>query len=175
LKKAKILKFGDPILRQRAAEVTVFHKSLHEKIDLIKETLFASEEGAALAAPQVGILKRITVIDYMDEYLELINPVIVSKEGSEVISEGCLSFPGFSAKVERAQTVTVNYQDRFGAEHTITRSNEMARCLQHEIDHLDGVLYIDHVEDPFLENENGQIIAVKDLLEVAGSHPGEDL
>ena len=77
MKKQKILKFGDPLLRQRCSEVTVFHKTLHEKIDQIKLTLLSSENGAALAAPQIGLLKRITVIDYMDEYLELVNPEII--------------------------------------------------------------------------------------------------
>lgn len=175
LKKAKILKFGDLLLRQRAEEVTVFHKTLHDKIDLLKKTLMADEDGAALAASQIGILKRITVIDYMDEYLELINPVIVSKEGSVIAEEGCLSFPGFWAKVKRAQTVTVTYHDRYGKEHTITRSDEMARCIQHEIDHFDGVLYIDHVEEPFIEGDEGQRIALNDIHAIAGISSQEKL
>ncbi len=167
MKKLRILKFGDPLLRQRCSEVTVFHKTLHEKIDRIKLTLLASENAAALAAPQTGLLKRITVIDYMDEYLELVNPQIISFEGESVEEEGCLSLPGYFAKVKRARVVTLRYNDRYGKEHTITREDEMARCIQHEVDHLDGVLYIDHVAESFLEGEDGHMMPLKEIREIS--------
>lgn len=171
LKKARILLFGDPLLRQRSDEVTVFHKTLQSKIEKLKYTLFSSENGAALAAPQIGLMKRITVIDYMDEYLELVNPVIVSSEGLEESEEGCLSLPGYTANVKRAISVTVKYQDRFGNSCTISRSNEMARCLQHEIDHLDGILYIDHVSDQYVTAADGSSVDLREILKAAGSRP----
>ncbi|MFA7420082.1 MAG: peptide deformylase [Melioribacteraceae bacterium] len=145
-KKLKILVIGEPALREKAKAVTVFHKKLHALIDDMVETLDAREDGAALAATQVGIMKRIVVVDYRDEYFEMINPEIISSEGIKADSEGCLSLPGLSGNVPRALTVKVKYQDRFGVEHIVERSGALARCFQHEIDHLDGILYIDRME-----------------------------
>jgi len=89
-KKLKILVIGEPALREKAKVVTVFHKKLHAQIDAMAETLDAREDGAALSATQVGIMKRIVVVDYRDEYFEMINPEIISSEGIEADSEGCL-------------------------------------------------------------------------------------
>lgn len=149
-KKLKILLFGDPILRQKAKPVIVFHHKLHTLIDSMANTLDNREDGAALAANQVGILKRIVVIDYEDEYLELINPEIIDFSGKQSKYEGCLSYPGYVGLVNRYETVTLKYYDRNGIENTIERNGNLAICLQHEIDHLDGILFIDKVEEKYL-------------------------
>ncbi|HEX2869408.1 MAG TPA: peptide deformylase [Ignavibacteriales bacterium] len=152
--KYKIVRFGHPVLRETAKPVTVFHHKLHELVDSLTDTLFRSEDGAAIAAPQIGVSKRIVVIDYEDEFLELINPEILASSGEQTGYEGCLSFPGFIGTVPRAETVRVKYQDRNGNEITIERSGNMARCLQHEIDHLDGILFIDKVTDKFVMHQD---------------------
>jgi len=163
MKKERIIFFGNPVLRDKAKPVTAFHKKLHALVDVMKFTLLNEDGAAAIAANQVSVLKRITVINYMDEYLELINPEIISSSGENVDSEGCLSLPGYSGNVRRAETVTVKFQDRNGKERTIERSGRMARCLQHEIDHLDGILFIDRMEEPFVTNGENRL-AVEDLL-----------
>jgi peptide deformylase len=155
-KKLKILLFGDPLLRQTAKPVTVFHKKLHAVIDSIAETLNARDDGAALAATQVGIMKRIIVIDYLGEYLELINPEILEAGGEETDFEGCLSYPGYTGRVPRSATVKVKYFDRNGKEHLIERNGRFARCIQHEVDHLNGILYIDRMREMYLTNSLDQ-------------------
>lgn len=171
-KKLPIIEIGDPVLRQIAKPVTVFHKKLHQFIDNMYETLYRSDDGAAIAANQVGVLKRVVVIDYEDEYLELINPKILSHEGIETAYEGCLSIPGLIGNVDRAEKITLSYQDRNGIAYTIERSGKMARCIQHELDHLDGVLYIDRMTEDFLLNpDNDEKIARAELLSVAMAPP----
>lgn len=168
MKKLTVITFGNPLLRETSRPVTVFHKKIHSLIDNIKHTLLTRGDGAALAAPQVAELKRITVINYMDEYFEMVNPEIISSSGENTDWEGCLSFPGFSGKVKRAETVKVKYQDRNGNEKIIERSGRMARCIQHEIDHLDGILFIDRMDEKFVYNdEDNTKIAVKEILKIA--------
>jgi peptide deformylase len=168
MKKANIILFGEPLLRETAQPVTVFHKKLHALIDTMKHTLLTGGDGAALAAPQIGILKRITVINYQDEYFEMVNPEILSFSGEKSDYEGCLSFPGFSGNVKRAETVKVKFQDRNGKERTIERSGRMARCIQHEIDHLDGILFIDRMDEKYVFNdENNSKLSVKELLKMS--------
>ncbi|MCG8453049.1 MAG: peptide deformylase [Spirochaetales bacterium] len=134
---------------------------------MMANILHQENHGAALAAPQVGLNKRIVVIDYMNEYRELINPQILESEGSQLDDEGCLSLPGLWGKVWRAKTVTITYKDRNGHEFIITRENEMARCLQHEIDHLNGILFIDHLQEGDLEDSSGRKIHVKKIQELS--------
>lgn len=173
MKKLKIILFGDPVLREKAREVTVFHKKLHAVIDSIKITLSDSSDGAALAANQVSILKRITVINYLDEYHEMINPEIVSFSGEQTGIEGCLSFPGYSGRVKRHETVKVRFQDRNGDEKIIERSGKMARCIQHEIDHLNGIIFIDRMDDEFLYNdETGKRLSKNVLLKITPFEAG---
>jgi peptide deformylase len=150
MKKLKIVSFGDPVLRQSAKPVSVFHHKLHSAIGSIAKTLEGRDDGAALAATQVSILKRITVIDYEGEYLELINPEILSASGEQTDYEGCLSFSGYYGRVTRAMDIQVKYHNRNGDELIINRSGKMARCIQHEIDHLDGILFVDRMIDDFL-------------------------
>lgn len=166
-KQEKIILFGNIHLRTQCKPVTVFHKGLHNKIDIILNTLKRHGGGAALAAPQISLLKRITVIDYLGEYYELVNPEISEKSGDSTDFEGCLSHPGFVGKVKRYEKIKVKYQDRFGEYHIIETSDQMARCFQHEIDHLDGVLYIDRVIDDYVfNNETGEKLSVKSLLDL---------
>ena len=108
-----------------------------------------SKDGAGLAAVQVGVLRRAVVIDVHDEHglIELINPEIISEEGTQTGGEGCLSAPNVWEEVERPNIVTVKAQDRNGKEFTLTGSALLARAFCHEIDHLDGILFIDHVKD----------------------------
>jgi peptide deformylase len=161
-----IVLFGARILRAECEAVEVFDEALHREIDIMAVTLKACQGGAALAAPQISIRKRITVIDYMKQYLELVNPVILEQSGSVLDFEGCLSMPSWSGRVERARRVKVRYQDRHGEFHEMTAENEMARCLQHEIDHLEGILYIDRMTDEFVLNfETEEGIDVMKLIQ----------
>ncbi|MBN1531486.1 MAG: peptide deformylase [Spirochaetes bacterium] len=169
MKKATIALLGDPVLREKSRPVTAFHKKLHALIDTMKFTLINGEDGAALAAPQISVSKRIVVINYCGEYHEMVNPEILESSGEQNDIEGCLSLPGLSGTVRRAETVRVRFRDRHGKERTIERSGRMAICIQHEMDHLDGVLYIDRMDDDdFVYNdEKGTKIAVGDLLRIS--------
>jgi peptide deformylase len=168
VKSEPIIQFGDSNLRAICSTVNVFHKGLHNKIDVLANTLRKHGSGAALAAPQISLLKRIVVIDYLGEYYELINPVITEMSGEVVDSEGCLSLPDYWGNVKRYQNITVDFQDRFEKKHTIEVIDQMARCFQHEIDHLDGILFIDRMVDEFVYNEKtNEKISVAFLLEVS--------
>lgn len=140
-----IVKIGDDILRKVCRTQLTFDEKLHTILDDMAETLYDAE-GAGLAAPQVGILRRFCIVDVGDGLIELINPVIVSEEGSQTDDEGCLSIPGKSESVTRPMKVTVRAQDRNGNNFTVTGEGLKARAFCHEIDHLDGVLYIDKVK-----------------------------
>lgn len=143
----EILKFGEDVLRKKCREVTAFDEKLAQLLDDMKETLLTAD-GVGLAAPQVGILRRAVVIDVRDEKgtIELINPVIIKTEGVQVGREGCLSAPGEWCEVERPQTVTVKAFDRTGKEFELKGSDLLARAICHEVDHLDGILFIDRVK-----------------------------
>ncbi|MBS4032150.1 MAG: peptide deformylase [Clostridiales bacterium] len=141
-----IRKTKDPVLRQVSREVKEISPPLIALMEDMVETMYAAE-GVGLAAPQVGINKRIIVIDVQDEngLLKLINPEIVSGEGKECSVEGCLSFPGIAGEVERDESVTVRALTPEGKTVEICASGLLARALQHEIDHLDGILFVDRV------------------------------
>lgn len=140
-----IIKIGDPILREKCYEVTVFNAHLGELLDDMKETMFAAD-GVGLAGPQIGIPKRICVIcvDEKNMY-ELINPVIISASGKQKIVEGCLSIPGKHGYVERPKKIVVRAKDRTGkdCEYKVDGLTAVAFC--HEIDHLDGTLFVDKI------------------------------
>ena len=143
----EIIKFGDDMLRKKCREVTKFDDKLAQLLDDMAQTL-KSADGVGLAAPQVGILRRVCIVDVRDEHglVELINPEILEKSGSQTGNEGCLSAPGEWCEVVRPAMVKVKAFDRHGNEFTLTASELMARAVCHEVDHLDGVLFIDRVE-----------------------------
>ena len=168
MSKMKVIKFGNPVLRQTAKPVTVFHKKFHSLIDSIAEALYNSKDGAALSANQVEVLKQIAVIDYQGEYIELINPEILNAEGEQIDNEGCLSFPGYTGLVKRFDLIKVKYQDRYGKENIIERTGKLSRCLQHEIDHLNGVLFIDRMIEDFLtHNETEEKISLQPIIDLS--------
>ncbi len=141
-----IRKNGDEVLRRKAAAVGKITPGIRVLLDDMAETMYAADR-VGLAAPQVGISKRLVVIDVRDEHglLKLVNPEIVDKNGAVVAVEGCLSFPGLAGEVERAETVTVKALDVEGRPVEIVADGLLARAFQHEIDHLDGILFIDKV------------------------------
>ena len=145
-----IVKVGDSVLRKTCREVTDFNERLHVLLDDMKETLVYANV-AGLAAPQLGILKRVAIVSVDDAYYELINPVIIKTEGEEVSPEGCLSIPGVCGTVSRPYKVTVKAQDRFGKEFTAKGEGLLARAFCHEIDHLDGILFEDKIIDYYEE------------------------
>ena len=140
-----IVKDGDPILRKICRSVLNFDERLATILDDMAETMYEAD-GCGLAAPQIGMLRRFCIVDVGDGVIELINPEIVETSGSQTGDEGCLSFPGEFAEVERPMTVTVKAQDRNGEFFTITGEGLKARAFCHEIDHLDGIVYKDHVK-----------------------------
>lgn len=140
-----ILKYGDEALRKTCRTQLDFDERLHTILDDMKETMYAAD-GVGLAAPQIGILRRFCIVDTGDGLVELINPVITEKSGSQTGDEGCLSLPGKSAVVTRPMEVTVRAQDRTGNNIIIKAEGLKARAFCHEIDHLDGTLYIDRAD-----------------------------
>lgn len=138
---------GDDVLRKICRTQLTFDDKLAMILDDMKDTMYQAE-GVGLAAPQVGLLRRFCIVDIGDEdgLIELINPVIVETSGSQIGQEGCLSIPGESAEVERPMYVKVRAQDRFGNNIVVEGEGLKARAFCHEIDHLDGILYIDKVK-----------------------------
>lgn len=136
---------GDPVLKTVCAPVARVDKKIKRTLKDMADTLYASHNGIGLAAPQVGILKRLIVIDLQDGtgLRELVNPVITNKEGSQIFTEGCLSVPNFEGDVERAEYVEVEYTDGRGQRQFLKADGLLAACLQHEMDHLDGILFTD--------------------------------
>lgn len=130
-------------LRKKSREVEVIDDRILTLLDDMAETMYDAN-GVGLAAPQVGILKKVVVIDIGDGLIELINPVITYKKGEQIDAEGCLSVPGRSATVSRPEKVMVRALNRKGEEINIEGTGLLARALCHEIDHLSGVLYIDN-------------------------------
>lgn len=140
--KRKVLKFPDERLRKVSKKVTEFDDELGELLDDMRETMY-SNDGMGLAAPQVGVPIRAIVMDVSGNFFELINPEIIHSEGEQVDEEGCLSVGNFNDTVKRPLKITVRAQDRLGYKYEITGEKYFARCVCHEIDHLDGILFID--------------------------------
>jgi len=136
----------DPVLRQKAKKVTKIDKSVQRLIDDMIETMRAAP-GVGLAAPQIGVPLRVAVIEIPgDEVMVLINPEIVKKQGERLVQEGCLSIPGYQGEVKRSVWVKVKAQDRQGRNIRLKGEELLAQALEHEIDHINGVLYVDRVE-----------------------------
>ena len=144
----KIVILGeDDVLSKKCRKVEKFDEKLAALLDDMAETMYDAN-GAGLAAPQVGILRRVVTIDVGEGLIELINPDIIAAEGKKVDVEGCLSVPGRAGMVERPEKVTVRAQNRHGETFEITGVEMLAKCLCHELDHLDGVVYVDKmIED----------------------------
>ena len=142
---------GDDILRKRSKEIKEMTPRLEQLIDDMIETMYDSE-GVGLAAPQVGILKRVVVIDVGEGPIVFINPEIIEQSGEQTGYEGCLSVPGKSGIVTRPNVVTVKALDREMKEFTLTGTELMARAICHECAHLDGQLYVDLVEGELVDN-----------------------
>jgi peptide deformylase len=145
----EILIWPDPRLREKAREVTQVDDSIRALVSDMFETMYASN-GVGLAATQIGVAQRVIVVDTSPRQedarpLALINPVLVATEGTTTNEEGCLSVPGEAEEVARAEKVTVKALDRDGKEITVQADGLLAIALQHEMDHLDGVLFVDHI------------------------------
>ncbi|HZG15302.1 MAG TPA: peptide deformylase [Candidatus Bathyarchaeia archaeon] len=160
----QIVPFGDPILRKVAKPVEEVTPKIIKLLDDMAATLYADEGRAGLAAPQVGILKRVIVMDCGDGLIELINPEIMEMSGEQVGPEACLSFPGYAGNVKRATYVKVKSINRQGNPFILEGEDFLARCIQHEVDHLDGILFVDHVQDKWLFHEKTK--KKLDVLEV---------
>jgi peptide deformylase len=147
-----IVKYGDPVLEQSAEQVTEFDTpEMRELINDMWETMYAAK-GVGLAAPQIGLSKRISVIDISagedeSQKLVIINPEVTSRDGKQTGEEGCLSLPGFREPVTRSNKVTVKAQNEKGEFLELTGEELLARAFQHEIDHLNGILFINHLSN----------------------------
>ena len=147
----KILTVDEPALHKTCKPVENFDKKLHNLLDDMRQTLIDSE-GVGLAAPQVGILRRVVLVDNGEQILELINPEIIETDGEQIGAEGCLSVPGKYGLVKRPYYAKVRAQDRNGDWFECDGEELTARCFCHELDHLDGIIYTE-VMDRYLSDE----------------------
>ncbi len=138
----------EPVLRQKAKRVGTIDASIKKLVADMQETLHADPGRVGLAAPQIGVSLRVVVIGMPDEEdMILINPEIIKKKGERTVREGCLSIPGYMGELNRAETVTAKWRNLDGKEERVKAEGLLAQALEHEIDHLNGWLYIDHMED----------------------------
>lgn len=142
----KVTMVRESTLRKKSKPVKDFDENLWELLDDMKETMYAND-GMGFAAPQVGILRRAIIVDVNNAFIELINPEIISKKGEDIEEEGCLSVGSFRGRVKRPSEITVKAFDRYGYPFTIKCEKWLARCICHEVDHLDGILFIDKCLD----------------------------
>lgn len=147
-----ILKDEDPLLRKVCRPVTEFNERLWQLLDDMAETMYEAN-GVGLAGPQVGILRRVFVMDVGEGIIEAINPEILSQKGEQTDQEGCLSFPGKWGNVTRPKRVKLKAQDRNGKWFILTADDLLARCICHENDHLNGVVFLDHVSEIITADE----------------------
>ncbi|MDR3271570.1 MAG: peptide deformylase [Peptococcaceae bacterium] len=143
----QIVEVGADVLREKAKEISEITPNITKLLDNLQDTLYASKHGVGLAAPQIGIAKRAIVIDVGDGLIEVINPVIVESRGEVTDHEGCLSVPNMTGDVLRAAEVKVTGLNRQGEPILFEAQDFLARVFQHEIDHLEGVLFIDRAEN----------------------------
>lgn len=157
LAERRILPFGDPILRKISKPVTgIDPKTLKLLGDLVN-TLYATDGRAGLAAPQIGSLKRIVVMDCGEGLIELINPEMIEMQGEQIGPEACLSLPDYTGFVKRAKYVKVKALNRRGQSYFLEGEDFLARCIQHEMDHLDGILFIDHIQEDALVHDQTKL------------------
>lgn len=144
-----ILKFPDPRLRRQAEPITVFDSALEKLANDMVETMYVSQ-GIGLAAVQVNVPKRLITVDVsedQDSPMIMVNPVILTQSGKAISKEGCLSVPEYFESVSRAENITISYQDVSGNSHELSADGLLSICIQHEIDHLDGKLFVDYLSD----------------------------
>jgi len=141
----EIKKAGEKVLKEKAQPVIKIDKKIRKLLDDMAITM-ENADGVGLAAPQVGVSLRVIIIDIGDGLIELINPTLIDSKGCEVGTEGCLSIPGVFGEVERFEEVTVEGLNRFGKKVSITGTGLLGRALQHEIDHLEGILFIEKAQ-----------------------------
>lgn len=141
-----IVQVGDPVLREKCAPVETFDGELWTLLDNMKETL-RKAEGAGLAAPQVGVKKRVVIVDVEEGFFEFVNPVFVWQKGEQYGPEGCLSVKDKQGDVLRPNKVKIKFYDRNGNRFSLVARDFFARAICHELDHLDGVLYIDKADN----------------------------
>jgi len=154
----EILTDQDPALHKRCHSVTSFDEKLGLLLDDMKETL-AHANGAGLAAPQVGILRRVVVVvDAQDQMLELVNPELIAQEGEQEGLEGCLSVPGMWGYVKRPMKATVRAQDRHGNWFEVQGEEMVARCFCHELEHLDGHVFVEHTDHLYTTEELDRLL-----------------
>lgn len=138
----------EPVLRKKAKRVGTIDASIKKLVADMQETLHADPGRVGLAAPQIGVSLRVVVIGMPDEEdIIMINPEIIKKKGERTVNEGCLSIPGYMGELNRAETVTAKWRNLNGKEERVKAEGLLAQALEHEIDHLNGWLYIDHMED----------------------------
>lgn len=138
---------GDEILRKKCKEVEVVDDRVRQILNDMADTMYNTENGGGLAAPQVGILKRLVVIDMGQGLIKLVNPKIIKQEGIQEVIEGCLSIPNRWGKLKRPLKVTIQALNENGEEITLTGTGDLAKCFCHEIDHLEGILFTDLVTE----------------------------
>lgn len=143
----QIRKFGDDILRKKCKEVRVVDDKIRALLEDMADTMYNEPNGGGLAAPQIGILKRLVVMDMGTGLIKLVNPVIVHSQGRQEVVEGCLSHPNVYGKLIRPYEVTVEALNEKGEQITLTGRGDLAKCICHEIDHLDGKLFTDLVTE----------------------------
>jgi len=166
-----IVYYPDPILKQVARPVKKFDQRLCNLLDDMAETMY-KKSGVGLAAPQVAIAKQVVVVDVGEGLVELINPKIIAKEGQQLEPlEGCLSIPGYYGIVKRFKTIKVKCQKRTGDFFEFVASDFFARAIQHEIDHLNGILFIDRAEKIYTKDSlKNEVKEIRDIGEVKVKH-----
>ena len=150
----EIRKEGDEVLRGKCKPVTEITPRIRQHLDDLVDTLQSVGNGAGLAAPQIGILRRLIVVDTPDGLLRLVNPEIVEAQGEHEVEEGCLSVPGVWGRLKRPVSVKVRALNENGEQLELSAQDDMAKCFCHEIDHLDGILFIDKVTEFLGDDED---------------------
>ena len=139
--------FDDEILRKKSKVVEVVDDKIRQILNDMADTMYNTENGGGLAAPQVGILKRLVVIDMGQGLIKLVNPKIINKEGTQEVIEGCLSIPNTWGKLKRPKKATIQALNEYGKKIILTGTGDLAKCFCHEIDHLEGILFTDLVTE----------------------------
>lgn len=167
----EILPFGDPVLRKKCRPITEMTPRMEQMLNDLKETLYDKPGRAGLAAPQIGMLRRAVVMDLGEGFHEFINPEIVECSGEQTGMEGCLSYPHYYGNVKRYDKVKLAYMNRKLEQKTLEAEGYLAVCIQHELDHLDGVLFVDRMEDAFLVHEHSHDrIPVMDVIKLSNQN-----